>query len=524
MIYPTIDDFIATCARLKVLSTDKDEHQNERVPFVLRHEQLAIVKAILPATADKARTHNSQLAIAKPRQIGISTVMAALVAVLAVINSGITIGIAIHKEIYAKKLCNMVYDFLYQMGAPTHKNQLSIHVLHDATEGAPVDSPQNSLIQLFQATTSQSTEEISDLGRSYRFQFLWLSEVAYYPNATAVDTLEASAEGNTIVIESTPNGSDEYSKGRKFYDLYHSRRYKSLFFSVEDNPNYKDDPRNITDEEWDYAQQTYGFTCRATAAWWLDWTAGKDLNKAIRDYPIKEEHCWESRESPFMPLPRVIQPIKCYYPDVGGEIKRFIPADELGESLYVAGVDVALGRGHDSSAVAIMEMGTGRLVGSYKSNTVDINDFATVLADIYEHFYITEFVIENNNMGKSCCEAAEELGLPVERWQTNRTPIAEMAKLRRLIEEGLFKGDEDLYHECRSLTMDKHRRFKGKKDLLMAASFVVNRVLSFPLDPDTKSRLLSTHNKPEKAEEDRELTANQEHIQRLLRQYHSQFR
>lgn len=467
---PTLEGFTQACANLLTIA---DKATNALVPFQLRDEQLRIARAILSPEQDPAH-----VAVCKSRQIGSSTVLAALVAMIAIANPGIQIGIAANTEATSKQLLNMVYRFVWQLDAPivTH-NKLNL-IIGDSGS----DPTQHTQIIAQSATRQVANDQLAPVFAGFNLSFAWVSELAFFESQTAFSSITSAASKGIIVAESTPNGST--GAGATFHGLFESDAsdWDRIFFSVEDSVLYTADPASISDQEWAEAVASYGFTSRPHAAWWLSKRNSEGLSDLLmyRSFPVQMHHAWDAAREAFFEdtVPELAQVQTAIpFPDAPGYLEVFCKPEE--SLAYVVGVDVSQGRGKDYSALAVLEMGTGKLAASYRNNECELNQLIKVLTVVEKTFPVSEFVIESNGIGGWVCEQAEREGLPVRRHNTTTTPVGQLLKIKNLVRKGILKGGLGFKEECSSIYMDERGRFKGRKDLLYAISFVIEEALDF---------------------------------------------
>lgn len=467
---PSLEKFYQLCkGTLKI----NDKSGKGIIPFQLRREQALVASKLLGPQG------SNKVVITKGRQVGSSTLQAALMATAVVLNPGRTFGICSYNELSAKNLLSMVHRFLHQLGAPiAFKNHRKITV-GDA-EGDP--TYWSKIIIATGASGGLSQEDLNQSFAGEDLAYAWVSEAAFFENPNTLSSITAAASKGYIVVESTPNGATR--KGEPFYRLMTAQGpgWERLFIGVEDSELYTADPTLIDDSTWEQSRVTYGFTSRPHAAWWLtkrDSEGLTDLQMA-RQYPVTLDMCWSvTRESYFDQLPELgtlhqAIPLKVGFAKIWNQHEDHLP--------LIAGVDCALGRKKDSSAITVLEMGTGRLIATYKSNEVEVDDLVEVMVELENHLAITEYIIESNNMGGWVAEKAELAGLPISTKNTNKTPIGAMTRIKKLIKSGHIAGGEELVEECKSLVLTERGQFAGSKDLLMSLTMIVEQALDWDVE------------------------------------------
>ncbi len=74
---------------------------------------------------------------------------------------------------------------------------------------------------------------------------------------------------------------------------------------------------------------------------------------------------------------------------------------------YVMGVDTAMGNGGDYSVVQVLKIcGKERFeqVAVYRRNTIQADDFAEIVASISDWYFGAQYIVENNDVGRSVAE------------------------------------------------------------------------------------------------------------------------
>lgn len=458
--------FIKFCSSLRINRASDGAY----VPFILNGEQNRIAKAFFDSAQDGGP---SRTVVIKPRQIGVSTFVLALITYLSLANQGDhTIGIAVDTITKARNFIDKVSSLFDQIDVKlkVKKNADNI-VLANGIK-----------IMALTAGGGAAGEE-SNAGRGYSFRFLLCSEVAYWANSKAFDSLEAATANGDIICESSANGKGSSLSGaRLLYDL--SKQNKSwnvLHFLVEDQEEYQADPDAISNKKW-VALQKLGFKSRSHAAWWqlrLEQKSG-DIGTHLRDYPVTEEHCWNAGGHRFINVdPEVHQA----HPHPNIQALSIYP--NWSNFKYVVGVDTAGGTGRDASAISVVNWATKELEGFYYDSNIEIDDIVSLLEVIYNKLSIITFVIEKDGVGRATVQYAKKAGLPV----TDYSAFAHGAKTsvlvaRRAVEEGVLFGPQRIFEEVQSVTWDSKRsKFVGIKDGLVSYGIARHYIDSNPYVP-----------------------------------------
>ena len=225
------------------------------VPFKLWHEQKVIV-----AKAQEMYDKNKpiRLWIVKPRQIGSSTVCAALVFWLSVFHDTYNCRVVAHKKDASTNIFKHIRRFRDNfpfecMLLPAEKSKTSVSfdtdlMLRIARNDIPAIDPDKPPKANVAAASRIGIEVVSEtMGRSDTVQVLWCSEFAHWVRGgkdLAPDAFGASrqtvplAPETAIIIESTANGT-----GGMFHDgfweaMRGESEYEALFFPWYEHHEY----------------------------------------------------------------------------------------------------------------------------------------------------------------------------------------------------------------------------------------------------------------------------------------------
>lgn len=433
-----VDNLITIAPQFSIMG----QEDFKRIPFTPNEEQVDILKSV--CNYDKTL-------IVKSRQVGSTTVILFYIAIIALATEGINIGLVVDSWDKASDFIARVRDFLDQKGIPIPTKNTKKLVLFNGTT-----------ISAVSAGTSTAGEE-SNVGRSTTYHLLLLSEFPYYASPSKVlNSISNSSPKAKIIMESTAKMPED-----AFHNLYtEDNDYNKLFFGVESHKAYKKDPNSITDQEWEDLQKEYHFTSRPSAAWWLSKLRdqGNDLISHLRDYPVIPEHSFStSLDRWIFTDPEVLKP--------GEENSITIFHEPSKITSAIIGVDTAGARGKDASSIVVIDRQTKKLLASFWSTTIEIDDLVDMTKILHNKYSSEQVIIEDNGIGQGTYQKAAKLGMPVYRHNTQvSNRYDNLLLVKRAIEEGILKGDNRLLTEARSIQL-KNDKFINKKDMLMAISF-----------------------------------------------------
>lgn len=436
---------------------EQDSHGRQRWRFNIEQQQMAAT-ICGPACNEINRT-----IVLKGRQIGASSFFCFLDVVMALLNPGIAVGLVVDTETKAKYLLGRCRDFAIQLGLNLTVDNTKLICLANGSQ-----------IQAITASGGKGTDE-SKVARAQSFQLLHLTELPFWPNQSAYDSILATSSGAPVWIETTAKQA-----GDKFWRLWSQpNEYRKLFFSVEAHGYYSRDPAALTDQDWAEAQKL-GFTSRGSAAWWFAELRSKggeqDLIQHLHDYPVIPEHCFMVHKGRWCR----INPEVSEHTTQGG-IKIYekpIPSHN-----YMVGVDTSGGVGKDGNCAVVLDRHTRKLVGFWKDNRATTAEVAAKLAEMDQIWHPDKFLIETNGIGQATFQAAKDLGLAAKSITTTEaTKYQGLLLARNHVEAGVIYGPEELAEEAASLYCDDDGKFKGKKDAMMAIGFALKAIEAHPLE------------------------------------------
>jgi hypothetical protein len=462
LTYPTTAQAVRFCKHLTI------QHQEtlKTVPFVPNRDQIEILDGVLR----RAHSHRKDLKaiILKSRQIGSTTILCALFALICILNPGIESVIAANKGRISKRTLGLIRSFIKQAGMTLQRDGSESIVLDGGTSLHAI------------TTVGAASGQESDAARSFSPALLYVTEAAYIRNDLAINALLNSTMG-CVILESTAQGADN-----RFAQIYMGAAdsdWERIFAPFETHEAYRAPADTLTDGQWDDLQREWGFTNRAAAAWWFRklQNDGKGLQSHLRDYPIKWEHAFQTVGGAFIDtLPKVL-PYREH-----GQFGLRVYHEPRPECYYYAALDPGYGRGKDRTGYAILRADTGQLVASFASSEHDIDWVIRGIQETYSLFSPQFIIVETNGGGGKVYDDMTFMGLPVERHHTGSgaDKFNLLLPVKRAIENGSIAGCEWLREDVASCRRNEKGVFIGRDDLLMAIAFALHRINRSPITPD----------------------------------------
>lgn len=365
--------------------------------------------------------------IAKARQIGFSTMSLALCLWMAMNRPRTNYMIVSYKQESSTSLFDklkMMYDdlphdkFKFPKDTQNNRNQLKFD--------------NGSSITL-------ATAGGKDVGRGTTYEYILLSEFAFYENQDSIllsaEQALAKSKTSKLVIETTSNGFNTYQK--LFDNAYkENSKYKAFFFPFYSSSyakQFKDDyeeaeawykennkGKRLTKDDLEQ-DELYLYEQGATLKqlMWRRWKLlDMSLQQFYQEFPATPMESFISSGLNVFDQQKIVERSKYIKkPLVYKDIKVDVPdsiAKYLGKSLmiyelpkqgikYYAGVDTASGSGGDYSTISILNA-DGEQVLSFYDNKIPVYEFAKLL-DIIGKFYNYAFLtVERNSFGTPILE------------------------------------------------------------------------------------------------------------------------
>lgn len=268
------------------------------VPFCLNQPQERLYEAIRQQwKAGKP----VRIIILKARQMGFSTLTAAIIFWMISTAHNATGMVVAHKEESTNNLFLMIkryYDYLPDRIKPMLRSSNAKELLFDAPSN--LKDTRKGLGSRIRCATAGG----GGIGRSYTLKAAHLSEFAFWPG-NKLDTLTGLLQavpdlpGTMVIIESTANGFDEF---KKQWDLAVENQREGrdgfipVFFAWYEMQEYRRavPPGWQRTEEEDALAQTFGLDDQQLA--WRRWcianNCGGDLNKFRQEYPATADEAF----------------------------------------------------------------------------------------------------------------------------------------------------------------------------------------------------------------------------------------
>ncbi len=389
------------------------DNENNYIPFTVNDQQLQFINEM-----------SKYNIIAKARQIGFSTLSLGLCLWMACTRPRTNYIIVSYKQDSATSLFDklkMMYDDLP----------------HDKYPNLFPEASQNNRSQLKFKNGSSITLSIAggkDIGRGTTYEYILLSEFAFYENQESIliSSEQALAKNTTsrVVIETTSNGFNHYQK--IFMKAYKGdSKYKAFFF-----PFYSSSYAKQFKVDYDIAEQWYKANNKGKRLakddlddeeltllerganlkqlMWRRWKILDSGTKAFyQEFPAHPMQSFISTGNNVFDTDLLVQRIPHVMPALSfTDVKEKLPdilRKYIGKQLYIyelpkkdvryyAGVDTASGSGNDSSTISMIN-GDGKQVLSFYDNTISVFEFANVLNEIGRFFNYAFLVVERNGFG-----------------------------------------------------------------------------------------------------------------------------
>ncbi len=365
--------------------------------------------------------------IAKARQIGFSTMSLALCLWMAMNRPRTNYLIVSYKQESSTSLFDklkMMYDDL-----PHDKFKF------------PKDVQNNRGQMKFDngSSITLATAGGKDVGRGTTYEYILLSEFAFYENQDSIllsaEQALAKSKTSKLVIETTSNGFNSYQK--LFMNAYEGKsKYKAFFF-----PFYSSSYAKQFKEDYDEAETWYkldnkgkrltkddlepeeiyihGQGATLKQLMWRRWKLlDMSLQQFYQEFPATPMESFISSGFSVFEQQKIVDRLKYIVkPLEYKNIKMEIPETLIkyvGKSLmiyelpkkgvkYYAGVDTASGTGNDNSTLALLNA-EGEQVLSFYDNKISVWDFAKVIDCIGKWYNYAFVTVERNSFGTPILE------------------------------------------------------------------------------------------------------------------------
>ncbi|OPA08707.1 terminase large subunit domain-containing protein [Bacillus cereus] len=388
----------------------------EYIPFTINEQQKYFVDEMVRFNI-----------IAKARQIGFSTLSVALCLWMACTRPRTNYLIVSYKADSATSL----FDKLKMMYRDLPHDKFKF----------PKDD-QNNRGQLRLDNGSSITLSVAggkDVGRGTTYEYILLSEFAFYENQESIllsaEQALAKSKTSKLVIETTSNGFNPYqklfmnaydgkSKYKAFFFPFYSSSYAKQFKDDYDEAEtwYKSDNKGKRLTKGDLEKDELYLLEQGASLKQLMWRRWKLLDMSLQqfyqEFPATPMESFISSGLNVFDQGKIVERLKYIKkPLLYKDVKVIIPdsiAKYIGKSLmiyelpkqdvrYYAGVDTASGSGGDYSTISILNA-DGEQVACFYDNKIPVYEFAKLL-DIIGKFYNYAFLtVERNSFGTPILE------------------------------------------------------------------------------------------------------------------------
>lgn len=269
-----------------------------------------------------------------------------------------------------------------------------------------------------------NTEKQADTLRGFSTARLHITEMAQwaYGDITLSNLLKTTTPESEIVIESTPNGTDNV-----FYDYCQKAQQPHLKFpwKLHFFPWFLNEAKRldlspgetiVPTGEWEQTLVSKYNLKEDQVKFWREEVLENNIDTTLREYPIDPESCFRSAQDNFLDFD-TLQYISSITRDapsterIEGNQLHIYEGPKGGEK-YVIGADVASGRNktnQDWSVLYVLSERTCQVVAWWEAKDVVPMDFASVLYTVAKRYNNALLCPENNNHGISTIETLEKI-------------------------------------------------------------------------------------------------------------------
>jgi hypothetical protein len=387
------------------------DNNGDLVPFVLNEQQKELFKNFGKYTV-----------ILKSRQLGMTTFSVAFCLWQAIVKPNTNYLVVSYKG----ESSHSIFEKLKTMN-----NNLP----REKYQGLFPEIKRDNKTELLFANNSRISCVIAgnkDVGRGSTYEYILLSEIAFYNNINRVllscEQSLAKNENSKLILESTANGMNELFTLWQLAEKGKSK-YKPFFFGCFSSA-YRKQFRHEIDLAVDWFMQRYKDRLRGTDL------VGEDKKLYERGEVSLNQLMWAkwkmldmseqefNQEYPSMPIKAFVATGQCVFEQTRilermNYLLPSIPKDEivdvpdllkpyLGKSLflfrlpkrgkYFGGIDVASGGSGDYSTIAIYNA-EGEQVASFFNNKVPVYEFAEVVNALGKYYGYAFICCERNSYG-----------------------------------------------------------------------------------------------------------------------------
>ena len=269
------------------------------VPLVLNEPQRRLYEVI---KREWAAGRPVRIIILKARQMGFSTITAAIIFWLAATAHAVRCMVVAHKDEATDNLFQMYRRFYENLPEPVRPSLQASNAKELVFDKASRSQQGQGLGSRIRCATAGGL----GVGRGYTLKALHLSEVAFWPGKkaqTLLGLLQAVPDlpGTLVIMESTANGFEEFKS--RWDDAVQAQRegregYIPIFFAWHEMKEYRRKvPKGftLTQEEAQLAE-TYGLDLQQIAwrRWAIENLCGGDVDQFKQEYPASPEEAFIS--------------------------------------------------------------------------------------------------------------------------------------------------------------------------------------------------------------------------------------
>ena len=419
-------------SRLKIKAKD-----GRIVTLYPNDEQTKIIEAL---------EGGKDLIVAKPRQIGSTTIVAAYLFWKAYTNEQpITVALLSHKIDSVRHILRIFKTFYDNL--PKFLQQ-------------PLKEDSASKLVFNNGATILCASASSKGGlRSFTCSYLLLSEFAFAENADELKATAVSAVNNgQMIIESTADYWGDPLHLEIETAMRGEANYKYLFFPWFEHKEYVlecgDDFIIMEDEKGLVEKHSLS---NEQIAWRRNMIQKIGIDKFRREYPACIEDAYSQSGDAYL----TEDDLK-YVQEINIENSSWVVIDAVNrEDTYAIGVDVGAGIGKDYSVAIVLSKMTGQPVAIFRSNTTTPVDFAGELFAISQEYNGAKILCEANNVGIVVIQALQGSNLWKSADDKYWTTTAQNKRIAfEELKEALRSGtlnilDAVTIGELRSIKLDK---------------------------------------------------------------------
>ena len=383
-------------------------------PLVLNEAQLILLDAIEKQLQETGRI---RIVVLKARQQGLSTIIGAYLYWRTSQRKARKALVVAHKADSTKTLFDMTQRY--------HDQCPEILRPHTA-----YSSRKELVFDILDSSYAVATAGGDSIGRSETISDAHLSELAFWPKATAAENLNGVLQaipnepGTCVIVESTANGVSGL-----YADLWRGAVDGSNGFIAVFIPWFK------TKEYWIPVKAPLEHTPEETKLIRLFGLDDEQLNfrrqkiatngpdAFQQEYPATALEAFLTTGRPVFIPKQVEDFLEACKPPVArlglegdtwekhprGELLTYAPHDD--QETYVIGADVGMGVRRDWSVAQVID-GSGQQVATYRAQ-VDPDFFATILDKLGRFYNEAKIIVESNNHGiLTCARLGKDMAYP----------------------------------------------------------------------------------------------------------------